>query len=105
MRPNVRAKPLAGARRRLSEGLGRTSRRPVRGMVDPIIDWHVAQQERIDAFKTANVVAVFVRGRTALVVRVDATLPAEVVLCHAGVELVELQALLPSQDFDSRKLD
>lgn len=42
-------------------------------MVDPVVDRRSADQKLVDAFNTADVVAVLVGERAALVVRVDAT--------------------------------
>lgn len=90
---------------RLIEGLGRTHAWPIGRMVDPVVDRHVGEQERIDAVQAADVVSVLVGERTALVVSVDAAVAAEVVLGHQTVELVQAQMLLALNESNARHRD
>jgi hypothetical protein len=64
-------------------------------MVDAVIDWNVLDEERVDSLQTTDVVPILIRERSALVVGVDAAVGAKVVLGNVGVELVELEYLLP----------
>ncbi len=54
----------------LNDQLGLT---PICWVVDAVVGWDVLNRRRIDAFQTADVVAVLVWIRAPLVVRVDAT--------------------------------
>ena len=82
-------------------GLRRAGRGSVRRVVDAVIDWHLAEQEWIDALQAAHVVAVLVGERASPVVRVDAADTAEVVPCDLRVELVEAKVLLAQHDADA----
>src|SRR6187402_639859 len=72
-------------------------------MVDPVVGGNRAKRERIDALQAAYVVAVLVRAGSALVVRVDTAVGAEVVLRSLRVELIELEGRLALDDPDSRE--
>src|SRR5690606_33084821 len=52
----------------------------------------------VDALQAANIEAVLLRVGPALMVRVDATMTAEVMLGRTGIELVELEMLRAFQD-------
>ena len=68
--------------------------RAVCRVVDAIVQLYWLKIEWVDAFKAANVVAVLVRERAALMMGVDATVGAEIVLGNFRVELIELQFAL-----------
>ena len=74
-------------------------------MVNAVIGWDVRDGERIDTFQAANVVPVLRGIGAALVMRVDAAVEAEVVLCRVGIELVELQMLRTLEDADAAQWD
>lgn len=71
-------------------------------MVHTVVRWHVRDIERVYTFETAHVVAIFVRIRAALVMRIDAAIGAEIVFRRFGVELIQLQHIMPFDDFDAR---
>src|SRR5277367_463950 len=54
--------------------------------------------EWVDALQTADVVAVFLGIGPALMMGINAAVGAKVVLCGVGVELVELQGVVASQN-------
>lgn len=72
-------------------------------MVDPVIQRYRLQMEGVDAFQAADVVAVLVGERAALMMCVDAAVRTEVVPGHLRVELVELQCFLALDDGDARE--
>ena len=72
-------------------------------MVDTIVRRHWLEIERVDAFQAANVVAVLIRERAALMMGVDATDGAEVVLGYIRIELIELQRIFALDDRDARQ--
>ena len=61
----------------------------------PVAGRHLSQIERVDPLKTGEVVAIFRRIGSALVIGVDAADAAEVVFRGAGVELVAAKRRLP----------
>ncbi len=70
-------------------------------MIDPIVHGDLSQQEGVDALEAADVVAILSGEGTALVMRVDAALAAEVVLGHPSVELIQAQMVLALNDADA----
>jgi hypothetical protein len=68
-------------------------------VVYAVICWHVGDFKRIYTFQTPNVVAVFIRVRPALMMCVDATNRTEKMLCGVGVELIELENVMPFNNF------
>jgi len=74
-------------------------------MIDPIVHRNVGNEKRVDAFQTANVIAVLVRERAPAMVGVDAAHATEVVLRHMGVELVQPKMLLALNDEDGIQRD
>lgn len=59
-------------------------------MIDSVAGRHVAQQEGIDAVKAGNVIAELMRVGATLVMRVDATDRAKIMLRRFRVELVKI---------------
>jgi len=72
--------------------------RPIRWVVDSIVDRDVWDGERVDTLKTAYVVAVLLRIRAPLMVGVDAAHRAKVMLGRAGIELIDLEMLYAFDD-------
>lgn len=70
-------------------------------MVDAVIGGNIWNGKRIDAFKTAHVIAVLIWVRAALMVSVNAAVRAKIMLRGMRVELVELQVLSTFHDTDS----
>ena len=75
--------------------------RPIRRMVDAIVDRDVWDGERIDTLKAANVVTVLLRIRAPLVMGVDAAHRTEVMPGRAGIELIDLEMLCAFDDAKS----
>jgi hypothetical protein len=70
------------------EALGPITLLAIGGMVDAITDWYFGQKVWVDSFQATDVVAIFVRVRTPLMMGVDAAVEAEVVFRDEGVELI-----------------
>jgi hypothetical protein len=70
------------------EALGPITLLAIGGMVDAITDWHFGQKVWVDSFEATDVVAIFARVRTPLMMRVDAAVDAEVVFRDEAVELI-----------------
>ena len=74
-------------------------------MVHTVVDRYIGNEEGIDAFQAPDVVPVLIGERAALMMRIDATVNAKVVLGHPRVELVQAQVLLAPNDSDSIQRD
>src|SRR5688572_19934050 len=67
-------------------------------MVHAVVGFHGSEVKWIHALETSDVVAVFLRIRAPLVMRVDAAVRAEVVARHFRIELVQLEDILTLDD-------
>ena len=76
----------------------------IRGMGDAIHDPDLRKIEGAGAFDAGDVDTELVRVRAALMVGIDAAGLAEIMLCRAGVELVERQIVFAFYELDIRKL-
>jgi hypothetical protein len=72
--------------------------RPIRWVIDPIVNRNVGDSKWIDALKATDVIAVLLGVRAPLVVSMDAAHGAKVVLGRTGVELIDLEMLCASGD-------
>ena len=78
---------------------------PIGRVVDPVIDGHVRDGERVDAFQATNVEPVLLWIGPALMVSVDAAAAAEEMPGGVRVELVELEMFFPPHDANARQGD
>ena len=70
-------------------------------MIHPIKYRDFCKQVGIDPLEAAHVVPILIRKGAPLVMRVDAAVRAEVVLGDSGIELVQLEMLVPLDDGDA----
>lgn len=70
-------------------------------MIDTIVGHHINNIKRVYLFQTADVKTVFIWARTALMMGIDATVGAEVMLCGVGIELIKLKMLRTFEDLDA----
>jgi hypothetical protein len=74
---------------------------PIRWMVDAVIGRDIWNGKRIYSLKAADVVSVLLGIGPPLMVGVDATIAAEVVLGGVSIELIELKVLSAFDDADA----
>lgn len=72
-------------------------------MIDAIAYWHITDIKRVDALQAADVVTVFLRIGSALMMRVDTAPRAEIMFGGPGVEFVALQVFLTLDYVNSRQ--
>ncbi|KFF50422.1 hypothetical protein GY26_02075 [Gammaproteobacteria bacterium MFB021] len=70
-------------------------------MIDAVIGRNIGDGKRINAFKAAYVITILTRVGAALMMRIDATIRAKIVLSGERVELVQLQMLGALQNADA----
>ncbi len=70
----------------------------VRRVIDSIYEFYVLYKKWINAFEASNVVTVFVRIGTTLVMGIDPANRTKVVPGRIGVELIQRQDLLALQN-------
>ncbi|CDU04535.1 conserved hypothetical protein [Vibrio coralliirubri] len=70
-------------------------------MIDTIVGHHITNIKRVYPFQTADVKTVFIWARTALMMGIDATVGAEVMLSGIGIKLIQLEMLRTFEDLDA----
>jgi hypothetical protein len=70
-------------------------------MIYTIAYWNIRNIIRVDALQTPNIESVLVWIGACLVMRVDATVRTEIVLCNPRIELIELKVLSTFEDADT----
>jgi hypothetical protein len=75
--------------------------RPIRWVVDSIVDRDVWDGERVDTLKAADVVAVLLRIRAPLMMGMDAAHRTKVMLGRVNIELIDLEMLCAFDDAKS----
>jgi hypothetical protein len=73
----------------------------IRRVIDAIGCGYVFDEEWIDSFKAADIVAVFLGFRSTLMVRVNTAYGTKVMLCGMGIELIQRQNVLPLDNFQT----
>lgn len=68
-------------------------------MVDSIVDLDIVDFERVNALQATNIEPIFLRIRSALMMRVDSADRAKEMTCYFGVELILAQKLRALYDF------
>jgi hypothetical protein len=74
-------------------------------MINSINDRYLTKLERVYTVQTGHIESILVRVRPLLVMRIDPTNRAKVVLrCH-GIELIQGQLVLPLGDLEARQFN
>ena len=69
-------------------------------MVYPVIDRHISYKKGIHSVETADIVAIFIRVGSALMMGINTAVCTKVMFGGAGVELIQLQHAVALYNFN-----